>query len=138
MSRLHLHRPSTLLCGVIIAWLLAGCGEEPRLPRLVSFTPTALTVPANETLAVSVEYEENDFALDDFQWSADAGAIEGNGAPSITYHAPEQPGDYRITVTTHYGDNATELSLAAVVKVTEPSATEPPIAATTQPRRSPR
>ena len=99
MSRLQLHRLNALLWGVIIAWLLAGCGEEPRPPRLVSFTPVTLAVPANETLAVSVEYEENDFALDDFQWRADAGAIEGNGAPSITYHAPEQPGDYRITVT---------------------------------------
>ena len=130
MSRLHLHRPSTLLGGLIVAWLLTGCGEEPRPPRLVSFTPATLAVPANETLAVSVEYEENDFALDDFQWRADAGAIEGNGAPSITYHAPEQPGDYRITVTSRYGDNATELSLAAVVKVTEPRASEPPTAAT--------
>ena len=130
MSRLHL-RLNALLPGIIIAWLLAGCGEEPRLPRLVSFTPAELAVPTNETLAVSVEYEENDFALDDFQWRADAGAIEGNGAPSITYHAPEQPGDYRITVTTQYGDNATELSLAAVVKVTEPVATEPPVALTT-------
>jgi ABC-type amino acid transport substrate-binding protein len=129
MSRLHLHRLHALLCGVVIAWLLAACGDEPRLPRLVSFTPTELAVPANETLAVSVEYEENDFALDDFQWRADAGAIEGNGAPSITYHAPAQPGDYRITVTTHYGDDATELSLAAVLKVTAPGAPEPPVAA---------
>jgi ABC-type amino acid transport substrate-binding protein len=129
MSRLHPHRLHALLCGVVIACLLAGCGEEPRLPRLVSFTPTELAVPANETLAVSVEYEENDFALDDFQWRADAGAIEGNGAPSITYHAPAQPGDYGITVTTHYGDDATELSLTVVVKVTAPGATEPPIAA---------
>jgi ABC-type amino acid transport substrate-binding protein len=129
MSRLNLHRLHTLLCGVILAWLLAGCGEEPRLPRLVSFTPAVLTVPANQTLAVSVEYEEHDFALDDFQWRADAGAIEGNGTPSITYHAPAQPGDYRITVTTHYGDAATELSLAAVVTVTAPRAPEPPTAA---------
>ena len=129
MSRLQLHRLNALLWGVIIAWLLAGCGEEPRPPRLVSFTPVTLAVPANETLAVSVEYEENDFALDDFQWRADAGVIEGNGAPSISYHAPERPGDYQITVTTHYGDDATELRLAAVVKVTEPSATEPPTAA---------
>ena len=58
----------------------------------------------------------------------DAGVIEGNGAPSIGYHA-RRPGDYQITVTTHYGDDATELRLAAVVKVTEPSATEPPTAA---------
>ena len=129
MSRLQLHRLNALLWGVIIAWLLAGCGEEPRPPRLVSFTPVTLAVPANETLAVSVEYEENDFALNYFQWRADAGVIEGNGAPSISYHAPERPGDYQITVTTHYGDDATELRLAAVVKVTEPSATEPPTAA---------
>jgi ABC-type amino acid transport substrate-binding protein len=130
MSRLHLHRVSALLYGIAIAWLLAGCGDEPRPPRLVSFTPSVLAVPGNGTLAISVEYEENDFALDDFQWRADGGAIEGNGAPSITYQAPEQPGDYRITVTTRYGDDATELSLAAVVKVTEPRATEPPVAAT--------
>jgi putative glutamine transport system substrate-binding protein len=129
MSRLHLHRLNALLCGVILAWLLAGCGDEPRPPRLVSFTPATLAVPGNDTIAISVEYEENDFALDDFQWQADAGAIEGNGAPSITYRAPEQPGDYRITVTTHYGDDAKELSLAAVVKVSAPSATEPPTAA---------
>src|SRR5262245_61900498 len=129
MSRLHLHRLNALLYGVVIAGFLASCGEEPRLPRLVSFTPAVLAVPGNETLAISVEYEENDFALDDFQWRADAGAIEGNGAPSITYHAPGQPDDYQITVTTHYGDHATELSLAAVVKVTEPRAPEPRVAA---------
>ena len=107
----------------------AAARSPDRRDWSASLRPT-LAVPANETLAVSVEYEENDFALDDFQWRADAGAIEGNGAPSITYHAPEQPGDYRITVTSRYGDNATELSLAAVVKVTEPRASEPPTAAT--------
>jgi ABC-type amino acid transport substrate-binding protein len=104
---------------VAIALALAGCGEEPTLPRLISFSPTELTVPAGETLALSVEYEENDFALQDFQWRADAGEIEGNGAPSITYHAPADPGDYKIAVTVGYGDNNDTLSLDSVVTVTE-------------------
>jgi ABC-type amino acid transport substrate-binding protein len=129
MSRLHLPRLGALLSGVVTALLVAGCGDEPTPPRLVSFTPAVLSVPAKEALDVSVEYEENDFSLEDFQWRADAGEIEGNGTPSIVYHAPEQPGDYRLSVTTHYGDDATELSLDAVVKVTPHIATEPPAVA---------
>jgi ABC-type amino acid transport substrate-binding protein len=119
MPRLQLHHPGALLGGVLLALFLAGCGEEPTPPRLISFTPAALSVPADQTLPVAVEYEENDFALDDFQWRAAAGAIEGNGAPSIIYHAPGQPGDYRITVTVRYGDAATPLTLDSTIQVTE-------------------
>ena len=89
---------ASLVGGTVLAALalaLAGCGEEPTPPRLISFSPAALTVPANEMLAVSVEYEENDFALPDFQWSADAGEIKGNGAPSIIYRAPRIPATTR-------------------------------------------
>ena len=118
MSRLHLHHPGALLGSILVAVLLVGCGEEPTPPRLIRITPAALSVPADQTLAVGVEYEENDFALNDFQWLAAAGAIEGDGAPSIIYHAPEQPGDYRIAVTVRYGDAATPLSLDSTIHVT--------------------
>ena len=125
MSRLHHHRLGTLLCGILPVLLLAACGEEPTPPRLIGFNPAVLSVPGNEALEVSVAYEDNDARLDDFQWRVEAGEVEGNGTPTITYHAPEQPGEYGISVTASYGDDATELSLDAVVTVTEPIATEP-------------
>ena len=125
MSRLHLHRLRTLLCGILPVLLLAACGEEPTPPRLIGFTPAVLSVPGDEALEVSVAYEDNDARLNDFQWRVEAGEVEGNGTPTITYHAPEQPGEYGISVTASYGDDATELSLDAVVTVTEPIATEP-------------
>jgi aspartate/glutamate/glutamine transport system substrate-binding protein len=126
MSRLPLHRLGTLFWGLLPCLLLAGCGEEPTPPRLVGFTPAVLAVPANEALEVSVAYEENDARLEDFQWRVEAGEIEGNGAPTITYHAPEQPGEYGISVIATHGDDDAELSLDAVIKVTQPIATEPP------------
>ena len=121
-----------------LALALAGCGEEPTPPRLIGFSPAVLTVPANQALAVSVEYEENDFSLQDFQWTADAGEIEGNGAPSITYHAPADPGDYKVTVTVTYGDDAAPLSLESAIAVTAAVATEAPaVSETTEPETSP-
>jgi ABC-type amino acid transport substrate-binding protein len=126
MSRLSRHCLGTLLGGLLPALLVAGCGEESAPPRLIGFTPAVLVVPANEALEVSVAYEENDSRLEDFQWRVEAGEIEGNGAPTITYHAPEQPGEYGITVTATHGDEAAELSLDSVIKVTQPIATEPP------------
>jgi ABC-type amino acid transport substrate-binding protein len=121
-----------------LALALAGCGEEPMPPRLIGFSPAVLTVPANEALAVSVEYEENDFSLQDFQWTADAGEIEGNGAPSITYHAPADPGDYAIAVTVNYGDDAAALSLDSTIKVTPAvAAAAPAVTATSEPEASP-
>ena len=129
MSRLHLDRLGALLCGLVPALLLAACGEEPAPPRLTGLTPAVLSVPANETLEISVAYEEHDAQIDDFQWRVEAGAIEGNGAPTITYHAPGQPGAYGITVTATHGDEATELSLDSTITVTQPITTEPPAVA---------
>ena len=138
MSRLPLHRLGTLLCGLLPALLLAGCGEESTPPRLIGFAPAVLSVPANEALEISVAYEENDARLDDFRWRVEAGEIEGNGAPIITYRAPEQPGDYGITVTATYGADDVELSLESVIKVTQPIATEPPaVAEATDPGTGP-
>ena len=128
MSAVHLHRLGLLLCSILAALLLAGCGEEPTPPRLTGFSPPVLSVPANEALQVSVAYEDDDARLEDFQWRVEAGEIEGNGAPTITYRAPEQPGEYAITVTATHGDDA-ELSLESVVRVTQPIATEPPAVA---------
>jgi putative glutamine transport system substrate-binding protein len=121
----------------ILALALPGCGEEPTPPRLISFSPAELTVPAGETLAVSVEYEENDFSLPDFQWQADAGEIEGNGAPSIVYHAPASPGDYKIAVSAGYGDAGAALSLDSTIKVTEATAAAPATAEATEPGTPP-
>ena len=129
MSRHCSSLAGSLARGAVLATLalaLAGCGEEPTPPRLIGFSPAVLTVPANEGLAISVEYEENDFALQDFQWTAEAGEIEGDGSPSITYHAPEDPGDDPITVTVTYGDDEAPLSLHSAIKVTEAVAVEVP------------
>ena len=86
-----------------------------------------LAVPANETLEISVAYEDQDDArLEDFQWRVESGEIEGNGTPTVTYRAPEQPGDYAIAVTAAYGEDGTALTLDGVVQVTQAIATGPP------------
>jgi polar amino acid transport system substrate-binding protein len=136
MSRLHLHRLQALLCGLLPALLLAACGEEPMPPRLTGFTPPVLAVPANETLEITVIYEDDDARLEDFQWRVEAGEIEGNGAPTVTYRAPEQPGDYALAVTAAYGDEGDELTLDAVVQVT-PALAPPAVAEATAPQPGP-
>jgi polar amino acid transport system substrate-binding protein len=136
MARLHLHRLRTLLCGLLPALLLAACGEEPTPPRLTGFTPPVLAVPATETLEISVAYEDDAARLEDFQWRVEAGEIEGNGTPTVTYRAPEQPGDYAIAVTAAYGDESDQLTLDAVVQVT-PAIAPPAVAEATEAQRAP-
>jgi hypothetical protein len=134
MSRQTSSFVTSMTCGIVLALALAGCGEEPVPPRLIGFSPATLAVPADEAIAISVEYEQNDFALQDFRWTVDAGEIDGNGAPSITYHAPADPGDYKITVAVAYGDDDATLSLDSIVKVTAPLATTaPPVAEASEP-----
>ena len=116
MSRLRFITRARCWAASCVALLVVGCGEEPTPPRLITITPAALSSRPIE-LAVGVEYEENDFALDDFQWRAAASAIEGNGASSIIYHAPQPSGRYRIAVTVRYGD-AAPLSLDSTIHVT--------------------
>ena len=125
MFRLHLHRLRTPLCGLLAVLFLAGCGEEPTPPRLIGFTPPVLAVPANETLEISVTYEDQDARLEGFQWRVEAGEIEGNGTPTVAYRAPEQPGDYALAVTAAYGEDGTALTLDGVVQVTQAIATGP-------------
>ena len=57
MPRLPLYRLGALLCGLVPAFLLAACGEEPAPPRLTGFTPAVLSVPANEPLEISASAE---------------------------------------------------------------------------------
>jgi ABC-type amino acid transport substrate-binding protein len=136
MARLHLHRLRTLLCGLLPALLLAACGEEPTPPRLTGFTPPVLAVPATETLEISVAYEDDAARLEDFQWRVEAGEIEGNGTPTVTYRAPKQPGDYAIAVTAAYDDRGDQLTLDAVVQVT-PAIAPPAVAEATEAQGAP-
>ena len=108
--------------------LLSACGEEPTPPRLTGFVPADPSVIAGETVDIRVEYEANDFELDSFQWTAEAGEIEGNGKPAITYRAPDAAGSYKLTVTTTaVQDGLPELSLSTTVEVQpapEPAVTQ--------------
>ena len=132
-----------LRSGVVLAVLsltVLGCGEEPKVPpELIGFSPASASVKANETLKIKVEYQKNDYELESFQWTAEAGAIEGNGQAEITYQAPDVAGDYELTVTAAYADDeGAEVLLATMVEVLP--ADEPAAAAEPTPtrRRQPR
>jgi aspartate/glutamate/glutamine transport system substrate-binding protein len=106
--------------------VLAACGEEPAPPRLTGFVPPNPSVIAGESVDIGVEYEANDLKLKAFQWSAEAGEIEGNGKPAITWRAPDTAGDYKLTVTTASAqEGMPDLSLNTVVKVLPASTPEP-------------
>ena len=72
-----------LRSGVVLAVLsltVLGSGEEPKVPpELIGFSPASASVKANETLKIKVEYQKNDYELETFQWTAEAGAIEARG-----------------------------------------------------------
>ena len=125
MFRLHLHRLRTPLCGLLAGFAPGGLwrGADAAAPDRLH--PARARVPANETLEISVAYEDQDARLEDFQWRVEAGEIEGNGTPTVTYRAPEQPGDYAIAVTAAYGEDGTALTLDGVVQVTQAIATGP-------------
>jgi ABC-type amino acid transport substrate-binding protein len=98
--------------------LLAACGEEPTPPRLTGFVPASPAVTAGGTIDIRVAYEANDFELDAFEWTAEAGEIEGNGKPAISYRAPDAAGSYKLTVaTTAVQDGLPDLSLSTTVEV---------------------
>lgn len=102
----------------VLSLTLAACGEEPKKPpELTGFSPATPSVNANESLSIKVNYQENDFPLTDFKWTAEAGAIEGDGQAEITYQAPDAAGDYKLTVTVVYGEDDTQLSLDTTVEV---------------------
>jgi ABC-type amino acid transport substrate-binding protein len=113
--------------------LLAACGEEATPPSLTGFTPPDPSVDAGGTLAIRVEYEANDYALDTFEWTAEAGAIEGNGKAAITYRAPDTAGAYKLTVSASVaGSDLAPLSLDTLVEVRPapaPAASQSPVAA---------
>ena len=107
-------------CAAALAALLAlsACGEEPTPPRLTGLVPASPSVTAGGTVDIRVEYEANDFELDGFQWTAEAGEIEGNGKPAITWRAPDTAGSYKLTVaTTAMQDGLPDLSLSTMVEV---------------------
>jgi hypothetical protein len=113
--------------------LLAACGEEATPPSLTGFTPPDPSVGAGGTLDLRVEYEANDYALDTFEWTAEAGAIEGNGKAAITYRAPDTAGAYKLTVTASVaGSDLAPLSLDTLVEVRPapaPAVSQSPVAA---------
>ena len=115
--------------------LLPACGEEPTPPRLTGFVPADPSVIAGESIDIRVAYEANDVELDSFQWAAEAGEVENNGKPAITYRAPDAPGAYKLTVTTTaVQDGLADLSLDTVVEVLpapEPAVSEAAAAGTT-------
>jgi aspartate/glutamate/glutamine transport system substrate-binding protein len=123
-----------LWAGVVALIALAACGEEPTPPALTGFVPANPSVTAGESVDIRVEYEANDFTLDAFQWTAEAGEIEGNGKPAITWRAPDTPGDYALTVTTASPqDGLPDLTLSTMVEVLpapEPAVSEAPAAGT--------
>jgi ABC-type amino acid transport substrate-binding protein len=98
---------------------LTACGGEPTPPRLVHFSPVVLLVPTDETVAIRVVFERNDFDPTRFAWTAEAGDIQGDGGAEIVYAAPSEPGNYEISVTAAYGEgeDAGELTLAGSIKV---------------------
>jgi ABC-type amino acid transport substrate-binding protein len=103
---------------IVLLLTVLGCGEEPNEPpQLTGFSPVIASVDANSAIKFRVIYEDNGYGLDSFQWTAEAGEIEGNGEPEITYRAPETPGDYELTVTVAYADDKPGLSLESEVKV---------------------
>lgn len=110
-----------LLSGLVLTALsltMTGCGEEPKKPpELTGFSPAKPSVNANESLGIKVDYQENDYPLENFQWTAEAGAIDGDGQSEITYQAPDAAGDYKLTVTVGYGDDGAQLSLDTTVEV---------------------
>jgi ABC-type amino acid transport substrate-binding protein len=103
---------------IVLLLTVLGCGEEPgEPPRLTGFSPVIASVDANSAIKLRVVYQDNGYGLDSFQWTAEAGEIEGNGAPEIIYRAPETPGDYKLAVTVSYADDKPGLSLESEVKV---------------------
>jgi ABC-type amino acid transport substrate-binding protein len=115
---------------------LAACGEEPTPPALTSFVPANPSVAAGQTIDIRVAYEGHDFELDAFQWTAEAGEIEGNGKPEITWRAPDTAGSYKLTVTTTaVQDGLPDLSLSttvAVLPASKPAVSEGPAAETAE------
>ncbi|MEM7024686.1 MAG: transporter substrate-binding domain-containing protein [Pseudomonadota bacterium] len=107
--------------GISLAVLLLiaqGCDDGPDSPpKLSGFSPVIASVDADEAIKLRVVYEENDYSLERFLWAAEAGGIDGNGQPEITYTAPAIPGDYRVSVTVSYGNNEPDLSLETEVRV---------------------
>ena len=99
--------------------LIWGCSTERVAPRLAYFSPAVMLVPTGETLRVRIVYEANDYDEISFDWSAEAGEVENDGSAETVYTAPDEPGQYEISVQASYGEgeDSGETELSSIVRV---------------------
>jgi len=67
-------------------------------PRIKALAPEEAPVIRNQTVDIYCSAEDRDGNPLDYTWQSEAGVISGSGA-MITWTAPDEMGDYSITVT---------------------------------------
>src|SRR3989344_5267918 len=90
------------LCGIL---LFSGCKKENSSEPVVNNKPVLARVTANpqemfpgktSTLECIVEDDDNSYLS--YSWDNDGGYFESNNGKKVIWHAPNEIGEYHITV----------------------------------------
>src|SRR3989344_2605251 len=91
------------LCGIL---LFSGCKKENSSEPVVNNKPVLARVTANpqemfpgksSILECIVEDDDNSYLS--YSWDKDKGYFESNNGKRVTWHAPDEVGEYHITVS---------------------------------------
>ncbi len=124
----RIHKRDVGMPGVVVVTLtllIGGCfhdSEQPQLPNLLGFEPSPPSVAVNESIDIDIKFIDDDKRIINLFWAVEAGKFTGgqgigDGQASISYQAPDVPGDYGLMVSVEYSDAEEPISHYAKLKV---------------------
>lgn len=114
----------TLTAQLLTLSLLAGCGGDalfspPReVIEIVEVIPERERLYPGDVIGIRARVEYVGSSRPTYRWSASGGTISPSGE-EVTYIAPEEPGEYEISLVVE-GENAADYATITITVITPP------------------